>query len=284
MASLDEIFYKEFTQMMLKLKGLSGYQNLTDIALPPQASGRFLIEKHEKVAIANISDEFYSKLNNTEALLWNKGALNRRKFDHKGEFIKDKDGNYVLEDVVCPHECAAIISPVRLGVKNKYKAKEHFEYVDFVQKKDQSGNTMQRFVYIVPKKYLYKLNQTALVLSWNKLRVFYSGIALSLQNGHVLYMYIIPYKPSSVNHNYRVLHCKTSDDYSAEINMVKDFWISNNIMFNPEVCQLTDIVKGRDNMAYLRLDGVLDMYERFNANKPMSESEELEEVEFNDYS
>lgn len=280
MASLDEIFYKEFVKMMSDLKGLNGVCNLNDIPLPPEAENKFLIEKKNKVLIRGISEEYYNKLNENEALLWGSSALRKRKYDYKGEFIKDKDGNFILQDVPCPHDCVAIISPISIQVPAKYKSKEGAQYVDMVTKKNPDGSQSHRFVYIIPRKYCYMIKQTALVLSWNKLRRFYSGNMLSLQNGSYLYIYIIPYNPSSQVRSYRVLHCKTSVDYTEELTMLKNFWVANNIMFNPAWCQLDEMIKGRENMAYFSLDGTEDLYERFDANKSLGEEETFEDVEF----
>lgn len=279
MATTDEIFYKEFNSTMQQLRGIQGCCNLQDIPLPPEAEGKFFIEKRDKVVITGITEDYYSKLNNTEALLWGSKALQRRKFDYKGEFMRGKDGNYMLQDVPCPHDCVAIMSPLSIQVPTKFRSKEQSQYVDMVTKKTPEGN-IHRFVYIIPKKYCYPLKQTALVLSWNKLRRFYQGVGLSLKNGHILYMYVIPYKPNSQVHNYRVLQCKTSLDYNWEINLVKDFWIKSDFMFNPDWCQLEDFYKGRENMAYFTLDSTEDMYERFDISKPLGQEDSLEDVEF----
>lgn len=280
LATLDEIFYKEFINMMHQAKGINGVCNLNDIPLPPEASKKFLVEPRNKVLVRGITEEYYEKLNEQEALLWGSSALRRRKFDYKGDFIKDKQGNYVLQDVPCPRNCVAIISPISIQVPTKYKSKEDAQYVDMVTKTDSDGTKKYRFVYIVPKKYCYILNQTALVLSWNKLRRFYTGNMLSLQNGSYLYLYVVPYNPSHKAMSYRVLHCKTSIDYNEEITMLRDFWIKNNIIFNPAWCQLDEFIRGRENMAYLSLPGTEDFYERFDASKPMDEQETFEEVEF----
>lgn len=277
MATLDEIFYKEFENMMKVRKGATGAIELSAVPLPPEAAGRFFIEKRDKVFLTNIDDEYYGKLNNTECLLWGRSALQRRKFDYKGEYMM-KDGRYIYQDVTCPTECTAIISDLAIGVPLKYKPSDKFEYVDMVVKKDAEGNEMRKFVYIIPKKYCFRLNQTALVLSWNRLRVFYSGVALALQNGHILHMYVIPYKPSDQFKNYRILHCKTTDDYSEEIKMLRDFWVKNRIIFNPDMCGLMDFVRGRENMAYLRYDGVLDVYERYNLDRPMGDDDSAEDL------
>lgn len=280
MATLDEIFFKEFTAMMYQRKGMTGQVNLNDIPLPPGADKHLFVEKRDKVRIIGIQEEYYNKLDGTEALLWGRSQLQRRKFDYKGEFIQ-KDGQYVLEDVTCPQECVAVISKESIGVPNTFKSKEQSCYVDMVSRKTPTG-TMHRFVYIIPKKYCYKVKQTALVLSWNKLRRFYQGIGLSMQNGSILYMYVIPYNPNSQVHNYRVLHCKTSVDYTPEITVIKNFWIQSNIIFDPAQCQLMDYVKGRENMAYFNIDSTEDIYEVFDATKPLGTEDTLEDVEFID--
>ena len=140
MATLDALFYKEFTQTMQRLKGRVGAINLQDIPLPPEANGKFFIEKRDKVIIANIQEEYYSKLNGTEVLLWGSKALQRRKFDYKGEFMRDKNENYLLQDVPCPHDCTAVISPLSIQVPTKFKSKEQSQYVDMVTKKTPEGD------------------------------------------------------------------------------------------------------------------------------------------------
>ena len=62
MATSEEIFYRDFMQMMNQRKGMYGQCNLNDIKLPPDAKTKFLVEKKEKVVIGNIDEEYYSKL------------------------------------------------------------------------------------------------------------------------------------------------------------------------------------------------------------------------------
>jgi hypothetical protein len=280
MASLDEIFYKEFNQMMYQLKGNYGYMDLADIPLPPEAQGKFFVESRNKIFLGNIVEEYYSKLAGTETLYWGTSALKRRQFDYKGEFMKDKNGKYILKDVTCPNNCMAVISDLSIGVPNKFKSKEGFQYVDMITKTFDDGKKLHKFVYIIPKKYCYKMEQTALVFSWNKLRSYYSGIAISMQNGHILYVYIVPYRPTSQSHNYRIIHTKTSTDYTEELQMIKDYWIKIKFMFNPDDCQLYDYVRGRENMAIQQLDGVIDNYERFDITKSMGDVDTFEDVDF----
>jgi hypothetical protein len=279
MATADEIFYKEFNKMMYQLKGNVGYIDLTDIPLPQEYANMFRVETRNIVYLGNIIEEYYNKLAGTEVLLWGNSVLKRRKYDYKGEFMKDKNGNFILQDVVCPSNCIAVISRQSIGVPAKFKSKEGFQYVDMIEKTADDGRKMYRFVYIIPKKYCYKMEQTALVLSWNKLKRYYSGMGIALQTGHILYVYIVPYKPTVQNHSYRVLISKTTLDYSQELQILKDYWVKNNIMFNPDDCQLFDYVKGRENMAVEQFNGVI---ERFDMTKSMGDEEVFEDIDFND--
>lgn len=278
MASSDEIFFKEFKAMMNDLKAVTGYINLTDIPFPPELAGRMTQTSKEMVAISPIQDEYYSRLGNTLGILWGKAPLMRRKFDYKGNFITDKDGNYIWKDVNCPSECAAVVSDISIGVPTSHKPAEHLEYVDMVTRKTETGEVQRKFVYLLPRKYLYKINQTALVISWNKLRVYYSGIMLSMQSGHTLYMYIIPYKPThNTYHNYRVIMTKPSIEYAEELTLIRQFWVSNNIIFDPAECELLEPVRGIQNVACQQIDGVLDNYVMFDSNKPLGELDSLED-------
>lgn len=277
MATLDEIFCREFFQMMQILKGYHRGYNLTDIPLPPEAKDRFFVESHQKVILRGITEEYYNKLNDTDALLWGTDSLYRREFDYKGEFIKNKDGSYKLKEVTCPADCVAVVSPISIGVPNNFKSKEGFAYVDMITKGNQ-----HRFVYLVPKKYCYKAQQTALVLSWSKTRRLYSGVLLSMQNGCYLYVSIIPYKPSKRNVAYRVLHTKTDTDYTEELNLLRQYWVNNNIIFNPDHCALSEYIRGRDNMACLSLDATEDMYDIYNNERSLAGVETLDDIEIFD--
>lgn len=281
MASADEIFYKEFKQMMGELKSMNGNVDLYDVPMPPSLEQRLKIEKRDMVAIAEIPDQYYGKLGNSFALLWGRGRLARRKYDYKGEYMLDKNGNFTWQDVTVPQDCVAILSDRSIGVPNSYKPKgDHFEYVEMVVKK-VGDKELRKFVYIIPRKYCYKVNQTALVLSWNKLRVYYSSISLAMRNGNTLFIGVVPYKPTSnTTHNYRVLMSKPSVDYNEELAILRDYWIKQNVIFNPAHCVLYTGAQGRDNAAMQAFNGVLDTYMMFDANKPLGEDDSImDEVE-----
>lgn len=269
MKTLEEIFYKEFNQMLSQRKAQSGVINLYDIPIP-ESVARNKIDTNERVYISGITDEYYSKLNNTEAILLSRPSLTRRKFDYKGEFIM-KDGKYVTEDVDVHSGCVAIVSKEKLGVPLKYKPNDTFEYVDVICKKTSDGNDV-RYIYTVPKKYCYKLNMVALVISLSKMRVYYDGISMALQDGNIIYLYTIPYKPSKAEHSYRCLGTKTSLDFNEDINALRDYWLEHNMLFDYEKCELYEGVKGRSNVAYEQFPQVLDTYMRYDPNKSLAEN------------
>lgn len=274
--TLEEMFFREFNQMMSQRKANTGMFNIHSIDVP---EGVFKeVSTRDKVIIKGISEEYYEKLSNTEAMLWSHGKLSRRKFDYKGEFIK-RDGKYVLEDVTLPHESVAVISDVKIGVPTKFKSKESFEYVDVIHRKTPDGVEV-KYVYIIPREYCYKLNQTALVLSLNKLRVYYQGSSICLQNGYVMYIYVIPYKATSTRErNYRVLCTDTTiDGYKGKVDDLIAYWYQRGYLFDYEQCQLFEGVKGRTNAAYESFPIVIDSYERYNPEKSMATVDDVQDL------
>lgn len=280
-ATNEEIFYKEFNQMVYQLKANNGVLDLNTIPLP---SLPFRVEQREQVVIGNIEVDYYSKLNDSEALLWSNGQLKRRKFDYKGEFMKDKNGNQIFTDVTLPHNCVAVISPIQIGVPLKFKTEEHFEFVDTINRNNPDGTKTPYYIYIIPRKYCFKLNQVALVINTNKMRVYYDGLGITLRNGNTVYLYTIPYKPTQQQKGYRVLHTKTTNDFSAELVAIRDYWLEKGYMFNPAKCVLNEGVKGRENVALQLMPTVLDEYIRFDPSVSLdSNSDEfiLEEDDLN---
>jgi len=237
------------------------------------------ISTREKVVIKGIVEDYYNVLNDSEAMIWSHGKLSKRKFDYKGEFIKDDNGHYITEEVVLPHECVAVMSDLKIGVPTKFISKEKFGYVDFVQRKRKDGSKELKYIYIIPRDYCYKLNQTALVLSLTKLRSYYAGSSVALQNGYILYMYVIPYKPTSKRFkNYLIVKTKTSVDYSDEINELVQYWNSRGYLFDYEMCQVYSGLDGRTNVAYESMPDMMGVYERYDPDKSMAKVDDTSDM------
>lgn len=272
MPSLEEMFYKEFNQMMQMRKAQVGVVGLYDLQVPPIIANSS-IAKNEKVLLRGITTEYYSQLEGSEAILLSRPNLKRRKFDYTGKYIQ-KDGNYVFEDVTLHTGCVAVVSPIKIGVPLKFKSDEGFDFVDAIHKSNPDGSTDIRYIYIIPKRYCFKVNQVALVLSLSKLRVYYSGIGMALQCGTVVYLYTIPYKPSKAERNYRCLGTKTSLDFSEEINALREYWLKLGILFDYDSCALYEGVKGRINVAYEEFPTVLESYLRYDPEKSLADIKE----------
>ena len=248
------------------------------LTFPNMTPSKFIVEKKNKVFIGNIQDNYFSKLSGTEQILWGTSNIRARVYDYKGNIRLDKNGNPMYKEVTVPSDALVILADIPLGVPGDYKSSESFMVIDVVTTKSGS----KKYIYTIPKKYCYSLNQTALVLSYNKINKFYSGVALAFTTGRYIYLYVIPYKPTSGQTSFRVLKTKTSEDYTDEITLLKDYWVYRNMIFNPDYCVMTEGIKGRENMAYERLDGNLEIYERFNPEKSMGSSQENVEDEFED--
>lgn len=282
MQNLDDIFFSEFNLMMRNLKAINGNSSLNNLIIDDYLLDECIIFKHDKVLINGINEEYYNKLNGTEALLWQRPNLKRRTYDSEGKFIVKND-NYVLQDVTLPHDCSAIVSDYPIGVKTLFKPKESFDFVDFVVSNER-GRRVNKFIYIVPKKYCYKINQTALVASYNKLtRAFYSGCSIALADGNTVFLYVIPYKPSNDNKAYRILATGTNPDDLTELcaKLYKS-WIDNNLAFNPEICEMFECTKGRSNAAYETFAGRLDSYSFSSDRNLENDIELLEDMEYSD--
>lgn len=262
--------------MMNKRCAVTGNFGLYDIEVPVFSED---VSTREMCYIKGISEQYYNILNDSEAMIWSHGKLSRREFDSSGNFIKDKDGNYKVKGVTLPHNCIAVMSDLQIGVPTRFKSKEDFCYVDYVQRKKPNAEIETKYVYIIPREYCYKLNQTALVLSYTKLRSYYAGSSVALTNGYVLYMYVIPYRPTTNrHHSYRVLCTKTSIDYQKEIDECIKFWSSKGMLFPYEYCELSEGVKGKSNVAYEILPDVLSEFVRYDVDRSMAKVDDTAEM------
>lgn len=268
----DENFAKEFIEMMNALKANTGYLNIGDVPIPPALAETFAVQDKERCLVRGIPEPYFELLNEHSHTLLGHIQPKRRKFDYKGDFVYDPaTGEPVLIDVDVPRDCIAIVSDIMIGLPYSKKDKPNYIYVDYIENVNSKGETVRKYIYIIPKQYCYKLNQTALVISWNKInKNFFKEVALSLSTGNLLYLAVIPYKPTSSERPYKVLHTKVSINYDDEIDALIRYWIKNQVMFNPNDCQLVEDYKGRNNMAYQYFDSTLEMWQSFDENKSMA--------------
>lgn len=271
MSSLDELFYKEFTQTM---RARASFKPL-DITKVPIPSFKADLVKADKVIVRGIKDEYYSKLNGKECILWSRPKLRRRRFDSTGNFLKNANGEQLYTEVPVPRSCIAILSEERLGVPLKHKPKEVLDYVDFIV----NNNTKTvYYIYIVPRVNCFMLNQTALVMSVRPLRSFYDGLSLYLTNGHTVYIYVVPYKPKGAVKPYKVLATKSTLNYKEEIGVLMQSFESLGVIFPRSLTVLGEPVKGRINMGYQVLNSTLDDFVQFDYSKSLADTNDDIEV------
>jgi hypothetical protein len=274
---LDKEFYKEFKQMMNERKSLMGAFNLQNLMIPEDME--MVIPNAESILIRRIPEdiEYYSKLNNTECLRIGRVALKRRMFNSKGEFKTNEDGSFQYEEVPVPRTSIAVFSNVKINVPYSYK-KDGFGYVDYIDRSTK-GKTVRSFMYIIPKNYCYKLNKVALEASLNRQRQSYEGYRVALQNGQYIYLQVTPFKfTDKRNAGEKFLVVKNSTNFSEELTHLLEFWIENNIIFNPQLCQLEGCQVG--NCAVETLAVNLDFYEMFDREHSLADAKEMNVDDF----
>ena len=269
MLSIDELFYREFTNLQQRLRAVPSY-SVEQLPVPSDLYTNNIFLKKHWCHIEGIKTEYYKKLNGADVVLAGKVKLQKKKFDYKSQYIKNSDGSYVYEDVSCPKNCVAILSDRQINVPYSFQDKD-FIYVDMLLE-SEIGQSKYKYVYIIPKSYCYRVNQTALVVTAVKLKKqFYFGMQLALQNGRCAYLYVIPYNPSNYTARFKVLCSKLDSDYTKEINKVCNYWLANNIIYNPNWCGLSAPIKGRYNLAVQQQDAPLDVYVKYNIEKTLGD-------------
>lgn len=273
MASLDEIFYLEFNNSMAVRRANS---TLCINELPlTQKLLNFIIPKKNEAVIRGITEQYYSSLNYATSkqlvVLVGRKQLSKKIYLPDGRPRLDDNNKQKTEDIHVPNGCASVVSTTKISVPRVFQPREQFSYVDFIKKNDSI-----KYIYILPKKYMYLVNMCALVISVNKLKSYYTGIRVTLVNGHNVYIHVIPFKPtySSETKPYRIIYTKASANFDIEILELLALWESNNIIFNREITKLQEPIKGIVNCGIFHFSSTMESYELFNSEKSLEGDEE----------
>lgn len=272
MKSLTELFVSEFDVMVRDSKVLP--QNigvdLFSLAVPDSFKLSKFDSTLEQVKILGIVEEFYNKLNSTTAYLLSRPRLTRKKYNFNGDYVLDADGKNFIEEVTVPEDCLAVLSKVKISVPNKNKTSTgFFEYVD-VYLNEEFNKKSVFYIYIIPRSVCYKINLVSLCASFERPRRIYGGCTVHLIQGHKVYVYIAPFKVSSVRRNYRIFTVKSSLDLLNEYKELLTYWGNNGIIYTIDLLWLDEIVNGRQNVAYSVLDKTIDEYVQFNVEQSMA--------------
>lgn len=283
--TMDNIFSREFKEMMNTRKGMAKGLNIQNIPIPPYTSQAMSkgLPKYKSAKVKKIAEPYFDRLNNTEAFILSRMQLKKRQVLSNGTFRKDKEGKYVTDDVSVPNGSVAILSPISIGLKNytldkrgkkvKHVPSQGFKYVDFV-----NYNNQRHYIYIVPKDYVYRLNVCALVLTPNKRRNFYKGYKLALQNGTYAYLYVIPYTYRD-QVDLKILGVKATFEFTQEINQTMTFWMQKGVLFNLALTNLENNVNGKTNLGYEELEGTIitEDYVQTNISLKDEKADDLQE-------
>lgn len=279
----DSIFNREFKEMMNSRKAhVTGFA-LNTIPLPdfktlPQSSkfSFYTGSKSRKVAlIKGVTEPFFDRLTNTEVELVGRTKLYKRQVLSDGSFRKDANDSYVADEVTVPQSSVAVLSPISIGLKRvvknergvelEHRPSEGFRYVDYVETKEG-----RKYIYIIPRQYVYRLTLVALMITHNRHRNFYHGTRIALQNGHYVYLYTAPYTYRE-NMGAHILGIKASTDFDKEVKLLLDFWQQKKIMFPIQDTLLSEQVGGVTNLGFQEMEGTLTVEDFKRYDKSLAE-------------
>lgn len=247
--------------MMNTRRGITTF-NYVDIPLPELKTMLNGTPKGYMATVKGIKEPFFERLNGEEVQLVGRTTLKKRQVLSDGSFRKDSKENFVYTQIPVKHDCVAILSRRSVGLKRfvevngmkkEHKVSEGFRYVDYIE--TENG---RKYIYIVPKTFVYRLSLCALVLTPNKHRVYYKGCKLALQNGNYIYLHVIPFKFRE-NLSYRVLGVKAGFDFDTEVNQILRFWTEIGVIFDPKLTALEGTVSGVTNLGIMDLEGTCSL-------------------------
>lgn len=280
MKTNDSIFAREFKAMMDGRRSLTSGFKLSVLPLPVIDTMLQGVPKGRMALIRGIKELFFDRLNNQDVQLVGRTSLQKRQVLSDGTFRLDNNGQFVYDQIPVSHNCIAILSPISIGIRRFVDGQEHrpsdgFRYVDYIE----SPNNSRRYIYIVPKQFVYRLELCALIITSNKRRVFYKGCRLALQNGNYVYLYVIPYKYRA-NMDARVLGVKSSFNFDKEVTAILNYWAETGVIFFPCLTALTDNISGVSNLGIVDLEGTVasDDYRRFDISLADEKEQEYQDI------
>lgn len=158
----------------------------------------------------------------------------------KGDFKRDADGNYITETVTKGTGSIYICTTQSLQLPYNYKSKAGYTYVDFYR--DTNGKKV--FVYAIPKRFVYPIQQLALVITKRtQIKAFEMVPYNTWMYGKVA-LCVIPYNPKEKYELHSTKVLATAYGYDVDSVYEKNFkekvdkilivWIKANVIGKPE--------------------------------------------------
>ena len=228
MQSLEDVFVKEFKNSII-------VENKDIYRVPlPKVCDSWEVSGTEVYAVRGI-EGVYIGLNKTLVKKVPKNfEVKRRVIDKVTRSFKTENGSFVYEPYTIPSGSIAVTSEVNLGIPySEYiSPTKGYGYVDFVNSKNKL-----LYIYVLPKDVLYKVNQTALVISVKNMKSFDGMGFVSWRNG-TIFINVIPYSPNSQYIGTKVLKTSTSLNYTSEIKEISTYWEKVGFIPNISLCAL----------------------------------------------
>lgn len=211
---------------------------ITDVPLPNSVSTWDNSTK-ELLKVNGIDCEYYAKLNDTlvEKLPRDMSAKQRVIDPATRGYKKDSDGNYIYNEYKVPTGSVVVISSLQLNIpwKEYVKPTKGYGYIDFIETSEG-----RKYLYVVPKTKLYKVNMTALVISYAPHMRCYEGRGYQTWRNGVIFLRIVPYKATSKFSQTKILKTWYGTNYAKECAELMKYWSSINFVVNSGVCELSN--------------------------------------------
>lgn len=214
--------------------GHVGFSEFIRKALPNTYGVLEETEAIDYCLIKGVTAPYFEKLNKSVVILQPRISYTKRITGNDGKFIEDTQGTPMTRDIDIPKGSRVVSSPISIHLQN-YVVKENgrreftdlpdgFGYIDYVE----MPNKTRKFLYYIPREYIYPVQLNALVFSQSRLTSrYYWGRRYFFNRGvNSAYLYIAPYSNSILKPGNVVCNLKISDDFDQEIQSLEHFWQS----------------------------------------------------------
>lgn len=215
-----------------------GYKDIFKIPLPEECS-KWYVSGTNLYKVKDIKNTAFQGLEGKIVKGLPSGTVAKQRIINpvNRQFKKDENGNYLYNDYTVSSGSMVVVSDEDLEIPFSYwkSPKEGYGYVDFVLSRERG----MEFMYMLPKESLYKVNQTALVLSVKDMKN-YMGMGYNTWNSGKIFLHVIPYNPRSQYVGSKILKTGYSLNYNEEIKTIVNFWQSCGLIPEIRLCYLED--------------------------------------------
>lgn len=268
----DDLLKREFNA--LRRSGIDDHR-VDALPLPSELVLPDLNNFIDQAQVQYCTEEYFDKLNNNIITFAPPGAM---------EYVRDRHGNIIESKPLKGKSKSLIVeSTISLGLPYKYTYPDGYGYFGYrdatLQEVYGMGGeqSIRLFRYLIPRDNLYRVNQTALVISTRKLRC-YDGRSYSTWDNGVIYCCIVPYTARRTYTNTKILAVGRGLDYSALVSELEYLWIQSGIIADPSMAFIED-----DNLVIHDIDCEMFDYSEVSSDSlthfsqsDLLESQELE--------